>query len=150
MTQHVRAQIRKNVAEILTGLQTTAANPVFVDPSSSLTIDDMPCLCVTLGNETVESRGSRPRSLRRTAMLDIICLIAANTDKNAHDVLDQALAEVEIALANNLHLNGTAQLVTLLSTDLGVDESGEVPIVVGVMHYEVVYATSEGFPNVSR
>lgn len=148
MAFHLRRQIRDAVATALTGLGTTGAR-VFTSRVYELAATDLPALSIETLSETVEvSDLTFPRLLRRTVRLQVSVHARATADTD--DVLDQASKEVEAALAMPCAaLAGIAKFITLLTTDIRFDGSGEQPRGQADLVFEVQYFANENAPDVA-
>jgi hypothetical protein len=150
MADHLRKQIRDAVVARLTGLPTTA-DRVYVGRTRPLKQAHDPTLLVYTRSET-STRGAtgRPPKLDRVVILDVEGRVSMPGPPD--DVLDQIAGEIEAAMwdlvdANGTFLNGLAQNIKPVSTELVAESDGERHIGGVRVEYLVTYRTTEGAPT---
>ena len=149
MANHLRRQIREEVAvNLLTGLSTTGSN-VFQSHVYPLENADLPALCVYTQEEEVEvdAMGS-PRICQSTLtlMVDGYAQHASTLD----DVLDDIGKEVQVAMASDVGINSLVVDSYLSNVDISYSGEGNVPTGVIRHHYSVIYRFEEDAPDVAK
>jgi hypothetical protein len=147
MANHVRQQLRENVAVLLTGLSLTGSH-VFQSRVYPVQEGELPCLLISTEEDLVENLTmSFPRRQSRRITLSIKVLAKAVIDLD--DVLDEICKEVESVLLADPFLSRFAKDTQLRSTVTGLHGEGERPIGVAQMRFEVVIHTREDAPDVA-
>jgi hypothetical protein len=147
MANHVRQQLRENVAVLLTGLFFTGSS-VFQSRVYPVQEGELPCLLISTEEELVENLTmSFPRRQSRRITLSVKAL--AKTVIDLDDVLDGICKEVESVLSTNRNMSGLAKDTQLKSTVTGLSGEGERPVGVAQMRFEVVIHTREDAPDVA-
>lgn len=136
---HQRKAIRDRVVQILTGLATTGSN-VFASRLYPVDAASLPALLIYTLSEASEfdTVGSSRRLLRQ---LDLNIEGLAQVNDTLDDTLDAIAKEVEIALATDPALGGTARDSMLRSSVVAVRKDGEKESGSIVMTYTVTYRT---------
>lgn len=147
---HVRAQIRDRAVIVLTGLATTGIN-VFPSRQWPFNRDgsDLPALCVYTIDEEVRNDEDDFLSHIQTRHITLAvdgCAYAADFD-TLDDSLDTIAAEVETAMFADQFLNGLAQGIDLLSSEVKLQDGAERPIGVITIIFRITYLTNEGAPE---
>lgn len=145
MANHIRQQIREQVATTLTGLTTTGSN-VFQSRVYHLQNSNLPSLLIYTTDETSEAVtiGST-RTFERILELNIEGYAKATS--NSDDTVDTIAKEVEVALSSDVTLNGLAKDCFIESTEISYNGEGEQPLAVIKMIFAVHYTTAEGSPD---
>ena len=135
---HPRKAIRDALIARLTGLPTTGAS-VHPDPVYELDPASLPALMLRTGDEQVEiiGDGLGRRTMERLLSMDI-AIIARGTGRS--DVLDQAAAEIEDAIAQDETLGGAAHDCRLAALRRR-DETGDAPHAELALEYQILYTT---------
>ena len=146
MADHVRQQIREQVATTVTGLTTTGSN-VFQSRVYPLSDSNMPALLVYSTSEDSEPDIMGP-SLVTNRELSVVVegYVKATTDFD--DVIDDICKEVETALGADRTLNSLAKFAYLSGTEISYNGEGEQPIGVVSLTYLVQYRTAVNSPDV--
>lgn len=141
MTYHIRKTIRDEIKTILTGLPTTGTK-VFSDYVYSISESSLPCICVvTRGEIPNRETIGKPAIQQRTLEMAIYGLVKMNN--TYQDVLDQIGYEVEMAIYNNITLNGLVKDLSITSIDTSVDDEFDKPTGFINMKLQVTYRTRE-------
>lgn len=140
---HVRAQIRQNVVEALTGLPTTS-DQVFPGRTRPLTANHPPTLLVYVTDERSDS-DAMGGILGRELTLAVEGRV---TSADVPDgTLDQIALEVEPAMIARPLLGGLANEVTLTSTLINTQAPGDAHAGEIIMKFRVAYRTTESAPD---
>ena len=142
MTDHVRKQLRDQVAVLVQGLTTYAVN-VYKNRTYPVDSSELPCLIVQTGNETIEhlTIDFPARQLRRE---QLIITVIAEAVTGLDDMMDEICKDIEIALAGNVSL---AKNFTLDGTS-GIEPNvvGEKPVGMVEMRFAAEIYTLENAP----
>jgi hypothetical protein len=142
MTDHVRKQLRDQVAVLVQSLTTYAVN-VYKNRRYPVDSSELPCLIVQTGDEEIETLtiDYPSQQLRRE---QLIISVIAETTVGLDDMLDEICKDIEIALAGNVLLSRN---FTLDSTS-GIDPNivGEKPVGVVDMRFTAEIYTLENAP----
>ncbi|UXY13863.1 hypothetical protein N8I74_11070 [Chitiniphilus purpureus] len=146
---HLRAQIRTALAALLQGLPSTGTR---VYQSRSLPVDPAhlggPCLLVWCGAEQIDQTLAGAPQLRR--QVEVTARIVAKDTASLEDVLDQAIAEVEAAIAAQFTVGGLIPAgLRLDRIDTGIDQSLERPVGMAQLTWRGEYYTQRGNPHQS-
>lgn len=142
---HMRGQIRAALIDTVTGLTTTGTN-VFDSKIWNLDPNQLPCLVVNAPIDTViDIVMHPPRTQKRELALSVQAVVGAKD--NVADIIDKITEEVEIAVAGNLTLNGTATGLTLQSTDISFQSEGDRPYGIADLTYLCRYSVLENQPG---
>lgn len=147
MAAHLDQQVVDAITTLVTGLTTTGSN-VFKDHVYPFAADDLPCVSVTSTDESVEYLDiHRPREQvkRITVGIDAVAMSAASMMSTLRTIRK----EVEIALATNYSLGGLAKSLKLISASTRMDVTGEQPVGVATMTYEIEVYCLETTPDVA-
>lgn len=145
---HIRQQIRQAVVSTLTGLTTTGTN-VFTSRVYALPQVALPALCIYTKDEATEYVSMTiPRTLQRNLNLSVEIFVAAN--QNSDNTIDQACAEIEQAIANDVTISGKAKDTMITSVDVDFDGDGEVPVARATMNLLITYFNVEGDAEVAK
>jgi hypothetical protein len=142
MTDHVRKQLRDQVAVLVQTLTTYAVN-VYKNRKYPVDESDLPCLIVQTGDEEIELLTmDYPAQQLRKEQLIISVIVVATT--GIDDMLDEICKDIEIALAGNVSL---AKNFKLDSTS-GIEPNivGEKPVGVVDMRFMAEIYTLENAP----
>ena len=147
MSNHVRQQIRAAAVAALTGLSTTGAR-VKDSPVHPLQDSDLPGLRIFVPNGTdhISSIGS---SRTRERICNLVVEACVKMATGYADAVDAIAAEVETALDANSTLGGLCTYVEPRSFEEDQDGSGDKPVSVGRLTFEVLYRTRKGAPTVA-
>jgi hypothetical protein len=146
MANHLRRQIREAAATTVTGLSTTGAR-VYQMRAYPLQDAELPGLLVFTKDETAE-RMTLPAPSIMERRLELVIEAYAKANSDLEDTLDGIAKEVEIAMAANPGLTGTAKSTTLRSSEVEVQDGAENPIGMLRLVYEVLYFARETAPDV--
>lgn len=150
MADHVRAQIRHAIVEILTGLPTTGAN-VFQSKISALQDDELPALKVSTNKENIDAITINADPVLERELEAVVTIVAKSVD-GLDDQLDQIIKEVEQALNVSEEINTLAGLVksiVLTGIELDGNSEAETPTGEAVLSFKVEYYTQASVPDVS-
>lgn len=100
MADHLRKQIRDALVTAVTGLTTTGAR-VYKGRAYAVESQDLPCLLVYTGGETVSNRSLPTPRLQDREVEFVVEALATAVDSSLDDSLDLICKEVEVALADN-------------------------------------------------
>ena len=147
MANHLRHQIRENVATTVSGLTTTGTR-VFQSRVYPLEATNLPCLLVyTLSESVVYKSAGRPRQTLRTVQVVIEGVHALTADLD--DKLDLICKEVEVAMCANVKRGSLAIDTRLEGTEITlVGGEGQKPMGSAKMSWLVEYSAREGAPDV--
>lgn len=150
---HARKQIRDAVVSAVTGLVTTGANvingQVFATHDAQL-----PGLAVYARSEEIDPDiGGKDHFQARTLSVTIEANAKAEIgfdkpDSGLDDLLDQILAEVELAIFNSIQLAMLCRCLDFVSFDTEVSKEGENATGTLTMILNVQYLTDKGAPEV--
>jgi hypothetical protein len=118
---HVRTQIVSAAVVKLTGMTTTGSN-VFAGRVYPIDVEELPCLCVRIDSETIETDADMNTQHR------IILLVVdghARAGEAVDEVLDDIAAEVETAMFTDQFLGGLTQGMDLISTEKEFSDNAE-------------------------
>jgi len=142
MTDHVRKQLRDQVAVLVTELTTYAVN-VYKNRRYPVDSSELPCLIVQTGEEEIEilTIDYPAQQLRQE---QLIISVIAETTVGMDDMLDEICKDIEIALAGNVSI---AKSFKLDSTS-GIEPNvvGEKPVGVVDMRFMAEIYTLENAP----
>ena len=142
MTDHVRKQLRDQVAVLVDSL-TTYSVTVFKNRRYPIDSSELPCLIVQTGDEEIEllTMDYPAQQLRQEQL--IISVIAEST-VGLDDMLDEICKDIEIALSGTVTL---ARNFKLDSTS-GIEQNivGEKPVGVVDMRFTAEIYTLENAP----
>jgi len=142
---HMRSQIRAAMVSTVTGLTTTGTN-VFRSKVYNLDPTQLPCLVVNTNQDVVlDVVMHPPRTQKRELAISVQAVAGAST--GIDNVIDKIAEEVEIAVAGNLSLNGTATGLTLHATDISYQSEGDRPYGIAELTYLCRYAVLENEPG---
>lgn len=147
MANHLRRQIREQVASTVGSLTTTGSR-VYQSRVYPLAAANLPGLLIYTKNETssVDQMGSQPELAR---FLNLVIEGYAKGATNVDDTVDGIAKEIEIAMAADTTINALAVDSNLESTDVSFSGEGEQPIGVITMTYSVQYRTANNAPDVA-
>lgn len=146
-TTHVRKQIRAAAVTAVSSLTTTAGR-VKDSPVYAMQDGDIPGLRVYTQEESSESiEGGSTRTRERHLTLVVEACVKQNSAYA--DTVDLIAKEVETALDANNTLGGLCKSIEPRSFEEDQDGSGEKPIAIGRMKFEVIYHTRKGSPDVA-
>lgn len=142
MTDHVRKQLRDQVAVLVQSLTTYAVN-VYKNRRYPVDASELPCLIVQTGDEEIENLTMNfpAQQLRRE---QLIITVIAESVNGLDDMLDEICKDIEIALAGNVSISRN---FTLDSTS-GIEPNvvGEKPVGVVDMRFTAEIYTLENAP----
>lgn len=146
MANHLRRQIREQVATVLTGLATTGAR-VYQSRLYPVADAHLPGLTIySLEEEADIMTLTEPRRSERRLQLMVEARAKATADLD--DVLDGICKEVETALGVSAALGALAKEWNLARTELTFSAEGEIPVGVAAMQWTVIYSVAENAPDV--
>ena len=147
MADHVDQQIVDAVVTLVTGL-TTSGSRVFKDHLYPFAEADLPCLSVTSADEQVEYLTiHKPRMQAKTITVSVEAVAKASALMMS--TLRAMRKEVEVVLATNQSVNGLARALRLAGTSTRQDVTGDQPVGVATMTYEIEVYCLETTPNVA-
>jgi len=157
-TKHIRQQIREKVQTTLTGLTTTGAN-VFMTRNNPLSEDEgeLPGLLIgsdpqtpTIDRVVQRSQGCAAAGIRRANQRTMRLPVRGyhKVVASLENVLDTVAKEVEVAMFADPLLGGVAFELRLMDTTITTDGSGDKPVGMVEMNFEVDYWCVEGAPDV--
>jgi len=142
MTDHVRKQLRDQVAVLVTGLVTYAVN-VYKNRKYPVDSSELPCLIVQTGDEEIEllTMDYPAQQLRRE---QLIITVIAETTTGLDDMLDEICKDIEVVLAGSVTV---AKNFKLESTS-GIEPNvvGDKPVGVVDMRFVGEVYTLENAP----
>jgi len=142
MTDHVRKQLRGQVATLVQSLTTYAVN-VYKNRRYPVDSSELPCLIVQTGEEEIEilTIDYPAQQLRQE---QLIISVIAETTVGMDDMLDEICKDIEVALAGNVSI---AKSFKLDSTS-GIEPNivGEKPVGVVDMRFVAEIYTLENAP----
>lgn len=142
MTDHVRKQLRDQVAVLVTGLVTYAVN-VYKNRRYPVDSSELPCLIVQTGDEEIEllTMDYPAQQLRRE---QLIITVIAETTVGLDDMLDEICKDIEVALAGNVTVAKNFKLESTSGIELNV--VGDKPVGVVDMRFVGEVYTLENAP----
>ena len=147
MADHIRQQIREQVASDLTGLTTTSSR-VYQSRVYPLADNNLPGLLIYTKDES-----SEPVTIGTTRILDrnLSLMIQAYCEAaiGFDDTVDDICKEVETDLGGTRTLGGLSKDLYLTSTEIEYDVSGAKPVGYVSMIYTCEYMTDEDAPDVA-
>jgi len=145
---HVITQIRDAIAANLGAMATVPASRVFVDRLYALERADLPCVLVSVTNDTA-TPGSFGAGIvfDRNVTIDVhVCVSAKGTfDTDANAIQD----EVEKAIAADPTLGGVATVVRYTGRAKTISGDGDTPFVALALQYDAAYRTLSTAPDVA-
>lgn len=142
MTDHVRKQLRDQIAVLVTGLVTYAVN-VYKNRRYPVDSSELPCLIVQTGDEEIEllTMDYPAQQLRRE---QLIITVIAETTTGLDDMLDEICKDIEVVLAGSVTV---AKNFKLESTS-GIEPNvvGDKPVGVVDMRFVGEVYTLENAP----
>lgn len=143
MADHVRQQLRDQIAAILTGLTTTGSK-VFKSRAYPIQEIDLPCLLVKTENERVDYLTINPPA-QQERNITITVEAVARANSNLDDMLDKICKEVEIAIENAVTISKDIQLA---GTNIDTSVVGSQPVGMATMIYRMKVYTLSNAPDV--
>jgi len=135
---HQRKTIRDQVVTTLTGLTTTGSN-VFNSRIYPNEQSKLPLLNIYSLSEASELDATG--GLLRT--MDLVVEGFAQANSNIENTMDTIAKEVEEALGADHTLNGTCTTHSLSSTEISLNNEGNLPLGVVRLVFSVIYRTSQ-------
>lgn len=135
---HQRKTIRDQVVTTLTGLTTTGSN-VFNSRVYPNEQSKLPLLNIYSLSEASELDATG--GLLRT--MDLVVEGFAQANSNIENTMDTIAKEVEEALGADHTLNGTCTTHSLSSTEISLNNEGNLPLGVVRLVFSVIYRTSQ-------
>lgn len=143
MADHVRRQLRDQIAGVITGLTTTGSK-VFKSRAYPIQETDLPCLLVKTENERIEYLTVNPPAQQeRDITVTIDAIVRANSSLD--DTLDKICKEVEIAIENASTISSNIQLA---GTNIDTSVVGSQPVGMATMIYRMKVYTLSNAPDV--
>lgn len=135
--KHARQNIREAVATTLGAITAT------VYRSRVYPLDVLPVIAIYGNNETATSENDQLVSQKRyTRLMDLNIEIVAEAVADVDDEIDDLAAQVEALLGADPTLTATAVDSNLLTTTIELDGSGDKPLAVCTLLYQVWYRTT--------
>jgi hypothetical protein len=150
LANHIRAQIRHAIVEILTGLPTTGAN-VFQSKVSALQDDELPALKVSTNKEVIDAITINSDPTLERELVAVVTVVVKAVD-GLDDEIDQIIKEVEQAINQSEEVNTLGGLVkSMVLTDIDIDGNSEAETPTGeaVLSLKIEYYTQASVPDVS-
>jgi len=148
MAEHVIEQVKQAVVSALSSMITVPQARVFFDRVYALEQEDLPCVLVSLGDETAAaaSYGSG-LSYDREIAVDVMVCVAHNTlfDKNANEIQK----EVEQAMAADSTLGNLVTNVRYSGRNKSANGDGDVKFISLSMSYHASYRTDAQAPDIA-
>lgn len=136
--KHARQTIREAVEATLAAITDATVYRSRVYP-----LDALPIIAVFGSSETSESENQHLVAQKRyTRLMDLNVEIVAEAISDVDDAVDDLAAQVEALIGADPTLSGTAVDSNLLSTTIDLDGSGDKPLAVCSMLYQVWYRTT--------
>ncbi len=135
---HERTLVRNAVVAQLMG-ETAAEDRVTksrIEPNAQA---QLPAISVYSNDETSKDGESSPRELERKVDVEVVGWVRAATGESIDDVLDDLALEIETAMDSDRYLGATAGDSVLVSTKVGLANTGDRPMGAVVMTYRVTY-----------
>jgi hypothetical protein len=147
MADHIRKQIRDQIATELTGLTTTGSN-VHKARLYPLNDSDLPAVNVVTAAETVSEHtmGADPVLIRELT-LNLEGYVSVST--TAFDTLDTISKEIEVAMATDITHSGLTQDTTLISMSAALSGEGTQQVGVITLTYKITYFTAMSTPDIA-
>lgn len=140
---HARTQIRQAVKALLLNIPNFNGN-VFTSRFSNLQRGELPSANVFCLQESSTPADIHNEAIDRTLQVGIS--IKTATD-DMDDVLDDLAELVEIQLDSNSTLGGIVQSLSLVGTQIQINEDGAEPVGEALLQYQVKYGTEFGDPS---
>ena len=147
MANHVRQQIREQIASTLNNL-TTTGNRVYQSRVYPIATGGTPALLVYTKSE--ESEPVVIGTNRLTSRdLSVAVEIYVKATSNFDDIIDTSTKEIEIAIATDPTLNGLAKDCYLESTEIIFNTEGEQPLGFATLIFLTNYYVKAQAPDVA-
>lgn len=143
MADHVRQQLRDQIAAVLNGLTTTGSK-VFKSRAYPIQEIDLPCLLVKTENERVDYLTINPPA-QQERNITVTVEAVARANSNLDDMLDKICKEVEIAIENAVTISKDIQLA---GTNIDTSVVGSQPVGMATMIYRMKVYTLSNAPDV--
>lgn len=147
---HVRAQIRKVIAELMRSTQTAGGN-VFPSRMFSLDETELPSISVYTTDdaniETVQRTELTKLGPLMYRLLPVIIEGHALMDERIDDILDDIAVEIEKAMAMPVMVAGKEISTQLISTQTTFSGEGDEQVGVLRLIYSVSYSAKETTPD---
>lgn len=150
MADHIRTQLRRAVADLLTGLPTTGPR-IYRGRRRNLGHDHEPALLVYTDDEDITlAHQASPAVQDRSVMLMVEGRANGVGESDAlEDLLDAIACEVEPAILDNWSFGGLASHTVLVKSRMRFEDKGEL-LNGGIrLEFRVTYSTAEGRPTVA-
>jgi len=145
---HVRKTIRDALTSTLTGLATTGSN-VYQTRVYPLAESRLPGLAIyTKNEETTYETINKPRTLGRDLTLVVEAYVKGTSGYD--NTLDDIAKEIEVAVYNDVTLNGICKDVMITSFDADFSGEGDQPVAFATIEIVANYVTTEGSPEVAQ
>ena len=147
MANHVRQQIREQIASTLNNL-TTTGNKVYQSRVYPLETGGTPALLIYTKSEDSEPVviGTNRLTSRN---LSVAVEIYVKATSNFDDTIDTSSKEVETAIAADPTLNGLAKDCYLESTEIEFNAEGETPLAYATLTFLTNYYVKAQAPDVA-
>ena len=148
---HARETIRKAVKAAVTSLTTTGAQ---VSTGMATVYDgaDLPALRVMVARDADEAMEVDTLGAVTSRILSVVIegrvLQDSTTDGATEDTLDDIAVEVETALMTDATVAGYVNYISLESTEIELDGSGETPVGIVRMVWTIIYRANSTAPTV--
>jgi len=147
MANHVRTQIREQIASTLNNL-TTTGNKVYQSRVYPLGTGGTPALLVyTKSEDSMPEVIGTNRLTSRNLIVAVEIYVKATS--NFDDTIDTSAKEVEMAIAADPTLNGLAKDCYLESTEIEFNAEGETPLAYATLTFLTNYYVKAQAPDVA-
>lgn len=144
---HVKQALRANMAALLETIPAVTGK-VYQSRVHPLSKDDMPCIIVKSGPESIDLpvKGRQSPALqKRLIVTEVYCFVRAK-DK-VEDALDEIAAIVENKVFTDYTLGGIAAETSLVGTDSYIGGEPSSPVGALLMNFLSTVYTKEGLPE---
>lgn len=148
MADHLRKQARDAAKTLIVAASTAASSRVYTGRVYPLNADGpWPQVCISSQGEQIRAAtiGGGSRLYERTYRMNVIVHAKDATDPEA--VVDNAGKQIEVAIAGDFTLGGTAKYCTLVGTQTELSGDAEQPAAALTMAYDVEIFSRENTPD---
>lgn len=141
--KHARQKIREYIATALAAISGAEVYRSRVYPLVTL-----PAISVYVEDENATSENeTMPSPARYSRTLSLIIEIAVESTQNYDDLVDDYAAQVEVIMAADVELGGTATYSVLQRTVIDLGGDSDIPIAIARLNYFVWYRTTGSDPE---
>lgn len=149
MADHIRKQLRDKLQEILLGLDTTDQHAFINRPRAyPLAETELPGLVIKLHDESAEPQTLKRPGRRIERVLNAVIDCYAKGDE-AEDKLDQMQLEIELAMVEDVTLDGLAKDSYFAQADDDDDAEGDQPCWMRSLTFRIICHTADNAPDVA-